>query len=164
MAAMQAPSIITRCIEETDMKTQYNTLPSLSDMKHAAKRLRLEAEETMGHSRSLEILSKTLGYKDWNNCRAALKGELTGCPVEEGQDVSGRYLGKAFNGKVQKCFAVNPAQSYRLHIQLEEAVDVVTSQGFKSERRHIRCIIDRNGRTEETTSNGFPQVILDAWK
>jgi len=144
------------------MKTQYNTLPSISQMKIMAKRLRLTSGQSItSHSHSLEKLSQTLGYKDWNTCLSAAKSEITNSPVQEGESVSGHYLGVSFTGNVQKLFAVIPRKTFRLYIQLDNPIDVVSSENFSNLRRQIHGTINQSGKTEEITSSGTPHLVLN---
>ena len=51
---------------------------------------------------------------------------------------------------------------YRLTLDLDEPVDVVTFDSFSAFRKRVHCTIDETGRTIEKTSNGRPHVEL-AW-
>lgn len=79
------------------------TLPSLDALKDQARRLRtrLAAEgETIGHSRSLELIAAQYGFRDWNTLHAAVGNRPPFNPWMLGSRVKGRYLGQAFEGEI----------------------------------------------------------------
>ena len=140
-------------------------LPSLEALKAQAKRLRAELESD-GHavspSRSLELLAHQYGFRDWNGLHAALGNRArSGPPVTLGERVSGRYLGQTFAGEVIGVQALSPPDRYRVTVNFDEPVDVVTFDSFSAFRKRVSAVVDRNGVSAEKTSNRLPQMQLD---
>ncbi|MEK1866874.1 MAG: glyoxalase superfamily protein, partial [Ensifer adhaerens] len=78
-------------------------LPSLDALKDQAKRLRIRLAsegETIGHSRSLELIAAQYGYRDWNTLHAAAGNRPPFNPWMLGSRVKGRYLGQTFEGEI----------------------------------------------------------------
>ena len=141
-----------------------NSLPSLEQLKHQAKALRAELEtggNSISHSRSLELLAHQHGYKDWNGLHAAIGNRQVICPVALGKRVSGTYLGQAFQGEVTGIQMRASDDRFRVTFVFDEAVDVVTFEGMSNFRKQVHCIIGRDGKTVEKTSNGEPHLVLD---
>lgn len=137
-------------------------LPSIEALKDQAKRLRakLEADgEPIGHSKSLELLAHQYGYKDWNTLHAAVGNRPPPAPVTLGARVRGYYLGQAFEGEVIGVQTLTPGR-YRVTLDFDEPVDVVTFDSFSAFRRRVSCVVDRTGRTAEKTSDGRPHLQL----
>jgi len=137
-------------------------LPSLEDLKAQAKRLRaaLQADgQAVGHSRSLELLAHQYGYRNWNTLHAALGNRPPASPVTVGARVGGRYLGQAFTGDVIGVQTLSSGR-YRVTLDFDEPVDVVTFDSFSAYRRRVSCVIDGNGTTAERTSDGVPHMQL----
>lgn len=141
-------------------------LPSLDALKDQAKRLRagLAADgQVITHSKSLELLAAQYGFRDWNTLHALVGNRPPLNPWMLGSRVKGHYLGQPFEATILGVQAVT-AQSgrYRLTLDFDEPVDVVTFESFSAFRKRVHCTIDETGRTVEKTSNGRPQVEL-AW-
>ncbi len=140
-------------------------LPSLETLKAQAKRLRAELEHdghTVSHSRSLELLAHQYGFRDWNGLHAAIGNRARfGPPVTLGERVKGRYLGQAFEGEVTGVAALSTPDRYRITVDFDEPVDVVTFDSFSNYRRRVTSIVDRNGASAERTSNLQPHMQLD---
>ena len=141
------------------------TLPSLDALKDQARRLRtrLAAEgETIGHSRSLELIAAQYGFRDWNTLHAAVGNRPPFNPWMLGSRVKGRYLGQAFEGEILSVQALTAQPGcYRLTMKFDEPVDVVTFESFSAFRQRVTATVDETGRTIEKTSNGLPQLELD---
>ena len=140
------------------------TLPSLDALKDQARRLRtrLAAEgETIGHSRSLELIAAQYGFRDWNTLHAAVGNRPPFNPWMLGSRVKGRYLGQAFEGEILSVQALTAQPGrYRLTMKFDEPVDVVTFESFSAFRQRVTATVDETGRTIEKTSNGLPQLEL----
>ena len=142
---------------------ESHTLPTIEAAKAQAKRLRatLAADgNTVGHSRSLELLAHQYGYKDWNTLHAAIGNRPPPSPVEVGQRVRGRYLSQPFEGKVIGVLARATPGRFRVTLHFDEPVDVVTFDSFSAFRQRVTCTIDRTGRTAEKMSDGRPHMEL----
>lgn len=135
-------------------------LPTLAQIKAQAKRLRqLMADEgvAIGHSQALELIAQHYAYRDWNTLSAQLK--KTQPPVAVGDWVTGHYQGMPFGAEVHSIEAERLGY-WRLRLQLEQPLDVVTSSRFSSLRRHVMATVDDQGVTSECLSNGEPLLRL----
>jgi Glyoxalase superfamily protein len=141
-------------------------LPSLDALKDQAKRLRagLAADgQDITHSKSLELLAAQYGFRDWNTLHAVVGNRPPLNPWMLGSRVRGHYLGQPFEATILGAQAVTAQPGrYRLILDFDEPVDVVTFDSFSAFRKRVQCTIDETGRTVEKTSNGRPQVEL-AW-
>ncbi len=144
--------------------TGLSQLPSIEDLTAQARRLRatLAADGTpVGHSRALELLAHQHGYKDWNTLHAAIGNRPPPSPVTVGDRVRGRYLGQPFEGEVIGVQALATPDRFRVTLQFDEPVDVVTFDSFSAFRQRVTGTIDRTGRTAEKTSDGRPHMELE---
>ncbi|MFQ1702159.1 glyoxalase superfamily protein [Loktanella agnita] len=137
-------------------------LPTAVQAKEQAKNLRatLTGEGTaIGHAQSLERVSHQYGFRDWNALLAVIGN---GPPVDWTPDdkISGSYLSQPFAGQVVLCETLKPGW-VRLEIQLDAAIDVVTSSEFSNLRRRIRGVIGPKGHSSERTSDGQPHLRID---
>lgn len=136
---------------------------SLETLKQQAKRLRTQLAadgHRVSHGQVLELLARQHGYKDWNTLHAAIGNRQPATPVAAGDRVSGRYLGQQFAAEVLGVEVLKPADRYRITLQFDEPVDVVTFDSFSAYRQRVSCTIDRTGQTAEKTSDGQPHVQL----
>jgi len=143
--------------------TSTLTLPSLDALKAQAKRLRATfgaQGNPIGHGQALELLAHQHGYKDWNTFHAAIGNRPPPTPVAIGDRVRGHYLGQAFNAEVIGVQALSSVDKFRITLNFDEAVDVVTFESFSAYRKRVTCTIDRAGRTAEKTSDGRPHLQL----
>nr|WP_271185642.1 glyoxalase superfamily protein [Maricaulis virginensis] len=146
--------------EAEDMTTQL--LPALDGLKAQAKRLRksLEAEGNfISHSEALELVARQYGYRDWNTIHAAA-GNRPAEPLSLGAKVSGSYLGQAFTAEVIGLTRLNDGARYRVTLDLDEAVDVVTFDSFSAWRKRVNGTIGRNGVSASRTSDGRPHLEI----
>lgn len=136
--------------------------PSVSQAKDQAKRLRIEMAEsgmTIGHAKSLELIAHQHGFRDWNAMNAAIEtGSSAGW--RNGDKVSGTYLSQPFTGKVIAVAEQRP-EWFRLELQLDEAVDVVTSDKFSNLRARVRGVVGPKGHSQERTSDGTAHLQID---
>ncbi len=143
------------------MNTQ---LPSAAQAKEQAKRLRttMTADGTpIGHAKSLEFIAHQYGYRDWNTMFAAIGNEPPkGWAI--GDTVKGTYLSQPFTAQVIAASVVRPGW-HELELQLDEPVDVVTSDSFTNFRTRIRGIVGPKGHSVERTSDGQAQLQIDLW-
>jgi len=143
------------------MTTQTH-LPSRDAIKAQAKRLRkaLKAEGNfITHSETLEMLAHQHGFRDWNGLHAAIGNR----PIEPfilGSKVSGHYLGQPISGEIISLTRMNEGARYRISLDLDEAVDVVTFDSFSAFRKRINATVGRTGASAAKTSNGKPQLFI----
>ncbi|WP_425530855.1 glyoxalase superfamily protein [Ferranicluibacter rubi] len=139
-------------------------LPCLDALKEQAKRLRSSVAARgidMSHSRALETIAEQYGFRDWNTLHAAVGNRPPLDPYQLGSRVRGFYLGQPFEAQVLGVQALTAqAGRYRLTLDFDEPVDVVTFESFSSFRKRVHCTIDASGRTAAKTSNGRPHVEL----
>ncbi len=144
----------------------HTPLPSLETLKDQAKRLRnrlAQEDQTISHSRALELIAAQYGFRDWNTLHAKVGNRPPLNPWMLGARVSGTYLGHPFTAEVISVQALqNRPGYYRLTMKFDEAIDVVTFESFSAFRRRINCTIDETGRSPAKTSDGRPHVEL-AW-
>lgn len=141
--------------------TTHN-LPSIDGLKSQAKRLRSDLAkdgDTISHSRSLELIARQHGFRDWNTIHAAARDGKTQFSL--GMRVSGQYLGQPFTGEISGLRILHPTGRYELTVEFDEAVDVVTFDSFSSFRKRVTAVIGSDGRTAKKTSNGVPHMVLD---
>jgi len=137
-------------------------LPTMQEAKKKAKQLRQDkaAEGTaISHAQALETVAHHHGFRDWNTFQAAIKDR----PPNEwhaGQRVKGHYLSQPFTATVLSVESLHPGW-FRLVIDLDEAVDVVTFESFSNLRKRLRAVIGPDGYTKERTSGGRPHLQLD---
>ncbi|MFV0360687.1 glyoxalase superfamily protein [Tropicimonas sp.] len=148
------------------MTTQTTPLPTVAALKAQARRLRetlADQGTTLGHSQSLELLSRQLGFRDWNTLHAAADTPPTSAPkapVALGQKVSGHYLGLPFTGVVKGLREVHGGH-FEVTLQFDTPVDVVRFESFSSLRHRVSATIDATGVSPRHTSNGEPHLRLD---
>tara|TARA_R110002020_G_scaffold316361_1_gene531451 strand:+ start:2963 stop:3409 length:447 start_codon:yes stop_codon:yes gene_type:complete len=139
-------------------------LPNLSTLKDQAKRLRTRLEsggETIGHSRALELIAAQHGFNDWNTLHAALGNRSGPESLAPGARVTGAYLGQPFAARVVGIQAMTSSPgNYRVSLDLDEAVDVVTFDSFSSFRKRVNGVIGKDGVSQARTSNGRPHLEL----
>ena len=137
-------------------------LPAAMQAKDQAKRLRIQMSEDgikIGHAKSLEIVAHQHGFRDWNTMNAAIAdSQRQGWAV--GDRVTGTYLSQPFSAQVFSASALELGW-FKLGLELEEAIDVVTSDGFSNYRKRIRGTVGPKGYSPERTSNGEPHLQID---
>lgn len=137
-------------------------LPTPAEAKAEARALRVTHEENgrpLPHSRALELVAKSHGFRDWNTMSAAISKPPSN-RWTVGMAVSGRYLNQPFTGLIHSVEEVRPGWM-RLALHLDEAVDVVTFDSFSNFRKRIHATVGPEGITEEKTSAGVPHLVLD---
>lgn len=135
----------------------------LKELKEEARRLRQNlngAGTTLTHSKSLELIARQKGYKDWNTLFASIGNRPEGPPVYVGQVVEGTYLGQKFTAEILGVQSQLSHGRWRITLDLAEPIDVVKFESFSAMRRRISATINSDGRTSEKTSDGNPQMVL----
>ena len=140
--------------------------PPVDELKEQARRLRQAMTDhgtTVPHSAALELLARQHGVRDWNTL-AALAGRRNdppSSPLSVGARVKGRYLSQPFEGKILSLSSLAGDEFYKITIEFDEPVDVVTFESFSAYRRRINAQIDEKGVSPRKTSNGVPHLVLD---
>jgi len=139
-------------------------MPTLAALKDQAKRLKSKLAsdgETINHARALELIASQYGFKDWNTLHATAGNRIGIEHLRPGASVSGRYLGQSFKAKLLGITgSTAAADRYRVVLDLEEAVDIVTFESFSAFRKRIHGTVGPDGMSRERTSNGLPQLEL----
>ncbi|MGK2740104.1 glyoxalase superfamily protein [Tepidicaulis sp. LMO-SS28] len=147
---------------ETSNTFPKSALPSLEAAKEQAKRLRagLSNEGTeIGHGHALELVARQYGFRDWNTLHAAI-GNKPPIVWRVGDPVSGRYLSQKIEGEILAVETVGPGW-FRLTLELDEAVDVVSFESFSNFRKRLTAIVGPAGSSVEKTSDGRPHLAID---
>ena len=136
-------------------------LPSRAHAKELAKRLRetlVKQGESIGHAQSLELVAHQHGFRDWNALFAAICNRPQN-GWSPGGRVRGRYLSHPFDATVVSVAVLKP-DWFRLELDLDEAVNVVTSEGFSNFRKRIRSVVGPKGHSIERTSDDAPHLEI----
>jgi hypothetical protein len=136
-------------------------LPSLDAAKTQAKALRASLKATgqdISHARALELIAKSLGFKDWNTLHAKI-GNAPRAPVVLGQIVEGHYLKQPFVAEVLGVTQLSEGR-YSVVLDFAEPVDVVTFDSFSNFRRRITKVVGADGRSPDRTSDGVPHLVI----
>ena len=131
----------------------------LTELKTQAKNLRAALARSgtdVAHSQALELVAQMRGARDWNTLHAS----AADAPLWQfGGEVSGRYLGQPFTGRV-----VGAREQSRGHhavtIDFDEPVDVSRSDLFSAPRKRVTATVNASGRSLTKTSDGTPHLVL----
>ena len=137
--------------------------PPIDTMKAQAKRLReslRDAGQAISHAQALELVARQHGHRDWNTAHAAA-GNRPPVQWHVGQILTGTYLGQRFLGEVHAVERMGESGQYRVTLQFDEPVDVVTFEGFSNFRQRVTVILAPDGTTVAKTSNGEPHMRVD---
>jgi hypothetical protein len=139
--------------------------PTVGELKLQARRLRqamADRGQTLPHSAVLELVAQQHGMRDWNTLSAMAPKERALDPVSfaVGAQVRGRYLNQPFEGRVLSLAALAGGELYRIVIQFDQPVDVVTFDSFSALRHRITAQVDAKGVSPRKTSNGIPHLVL----
>lgn len=137
------------------------TLPTLADAKTHAKRLRADLDKQatqLSHAEALELVAHQNGFADWNAFHAAI-GNRPPDGWAVGGRLQGRYLSQPFVATVIAVEMLRPGW-FRLMLDLDEAVDVVTFDSFSNYRKRVSAVVGPAGVSRERTSDGQPHLQL----
>lgn len=139
-----------------------HALPTVTEAKQQAKRLRTQLAHkgtTISHSSALELVAHQNGFRDWNTFYAAIGNR----PPEgwtPGGRVQGSYLSQPFEATIVAVETPRPGW-FRLVLDLDEAIDLVTFDSFSNFRKRIRGTVGPEGISRERTSDGVPHLKLN---
>jgi len=137
-------------------------LPSLDALKTQAKALRKSLESqgrAISHAQALELIAHRHGTRDWNTLHAQI-GNRPAIPFAIGQRVKGRYLNQPFVGTVVALNTLGDGQYFRLKLDFDTPVDVITFDSMSNFRSRVNVTVNHTGRTAEKTSDGQPHLVL----
>ena len=143
---------------------------AIADYKNQAKRLRRAMAEQgaeIGHSEALELVAKSHGQRDWNTLSGLARRDETqenppGIGFGVDHTVRGTYLGQPFEGRVVSLTRLPTGGLYRVSVKFDRPVDVVTFDSFSAFRSRVDAVIDATGTSPRRTSNGLPQMVIEA--
>lgn len=125
-----------------------------NDYKALARRLRTALADdgvAVSHSRSLELVARLHGARDWNTLAAAPQPNAASVPFAIGDRVTGTFNEIPAQGRVIGLSETIKPDLWRVTVAFDPPVDVVTSKLFSSERRRIQMIIGADGRSRRLT-------------
>lgn len=138
------------------------SIPTLAKAKQYAKDLRstlADKGSEISHSNALERVAQQYGYHDWNSFHVAV-GNRAPDGWAAGDRVQGAYLSQRFAATVVAVEPLRPGW-FRIELDLDEAVDVVTFDSFSNFRKRIRGVVGPVGTSVEKTSDGVPHLEID---
>lgn len=136
-------------------------IPSLAAAKAQARAYRADHAaqgREVSHSKSLEVIAHSHGYRDWNTFHAAI-GNQPRAPVHVGQILPGHYLKQPFLAEVLSVTEVTPG-FYEVELDFDRPVDVVTFDSFSNFRSRVRKVVTSEGRSPDVTSDGAPHLTF----
>ncbi len=137
-------------------------LPTTAEAKDQARRIRAALGDQgteIGHARALELVAHQHGFRDWNTFHAAI-GNRPPDGWRPGGRVRGAYLSQPFEATVVAVEMLRPGW-FRLVLDLDEAVDVVSFESFSNFRKRVRGVVGPEGTSRECTSDGAPHLRLE---
>ncbi len=136
--------------------------PTAAEAKAQARNLReqLATQGTkIGHAKALELVAHQHGFRDWNTFHAQI-GNRAPENWTPGGRVRGTYLSQPFEATVLTIEATRPGW-FRLTLDLDHAVDVVTFESFSNFRKRISLAVGPEGLSHERTSDGVPHLMIE---
>lgn len=129
--------------------------------RHARELRRKRADEgqPITHGKALEIIANKLGYRDWNTAAARLSNHPD-IEIQVGDHVRGTYLKQPFTARILSVSQHGQGKFYRLSLDLDEPVDVVTFDSFSAFRKRVQGVINARGDSPAKTSDGEPQLTI----
>lgn len=133
-----------------------------TDLKTEAREYRtaqVDAGRPISHAQSLEMVARFHGFRDWNTAAGVLP--MTRGPVfAVSQRIEGVYLKQPFTGTIIGVAAMGAGDMFRLTVQFDEPVDVVTFESFSAYRQRVNATVGRDGISPSRTSDGEPHMVI----
>lgn len=133
-----------------------------SDLKTEAREYRaaqLDAGRPISHAQSLEMVARFHGFRDWNTASGVLP--LTRGPAYAvSQRIEGTFLKQPFAGTIIGVASLGAGDLFKLTIQFDAPVDVVTFESFSAFRHRVDATVNRNGISPSRTSDGEPHMVI----
>ena len=143
------------------MHIQHLSIDNLKNQAKAMRKALVQEGHHISHSAALETLAKQNGYKDWNTL-SAIASQPESVPFRLGDAVRGTYLGQAFEGEIVGLRQMARDDRFRLTIRFDVPVDVVKFEGMTNFRSRINIVVNREGISDDKTSDGAPHLRLAA--
>tara|TARA_B100000614_G_scaffold261429_1_gene290991 strand:- start:3077 stop:3535 length:459 start_codon:yes stop_codon:yes gene_type:complete len=119
-----------------------------------------KAGTPISHSEALEWVAKELGYRDWNTASARLSN-MPEVVLQVGDQVAGRYLKQAFDGRVLAVREMAGGTAFEVTLEFDEPVDVVEFDSFSNFRQRITTTVSSGGVSFSKTSDGVPHLTVE---
>jgi len=164
--AMRAPArpnsiriiVLERLMPSTSSISKTPSVGEAKDLARKLRSLRLRRGRPITQSAALERIARRWGWRNWNTFRAAAAPVDRRAPARHGAQVSGRYLGRPFTGRVLRVAAAD--DGWRVTIAFDAPVDVSTTRKLVVERRRVSALLDAAGVAYAQTSDGRPHLVL----
>lgn len=118
-------------------------------LKTRAKRLRAALSDrrglAVGHGQALELVTREMGFRDWNTLSAAADTAKVALTV--GDRVRGFYSTRPFSGEALAVEATAGSTVRRTDIRFDEPVDASTSPLMSIPRRRVAVLLDEDGHS-----------------
>lgn len=111
------------------------------------------------HAQALEMVARFHGFRDWNTASGVLP-VTRGPAFSVGQRMRGAYLKQPFTGTLIGVAALGAGDMFRLTVQFDDPVDVVTFESFSAYRRRVEATVNREGVSPTRTSDGVPHMEI----
>lgn len=141
----------------------YLSISNRDQAKARARELRAElaaAGTPVSHSEALECVAKELGYRDWNTASARLSN-MPEVALQVGEQVAGRYLKQAFDGRVLAVREMAGGTAFEVTLEFDEPVDVVEFESFSAFRKRVTATVSSAGVSFSRTSDGVPHLVVE---
>ena len=109
---------------------------------------------------ALEHVAKELGYRDWNTASARLSNEPE-VVLQVGDQVAGRYLKQAFDGRVLAVREMAGGSAFEVTLEFDAPVDVVEFESFSAFRKRVTATVSSAGVSFSKTSDGVPHLVVE---
>ena len=139
------------------------SLSTRDQAKARAREIRADlakAGTPISHSEALEWVAKELGYRDWNTASARLSN-MPEVVLQVGDQVAGRYLKQAFDGRVLAVRGMAGGTAFEVTLEFDEPVDVVEFDSFSNFRQRITTTVSSGGVSFSKTSDGVPHLTVE---
>ncbi len=133
-----------------------------TDLKAEARHYRAaerDAGRPVSLAQSLEMVARFHGFRDWNTASGVLP-VTRGPAYAVGQAIAGTYLKQPFTGTLIGATALGAGDMFRLTVQFDNPVDVVTFDSFSAYRQRVVATVNREGVSPGRTSDGQPHMVI----
>lgn len=139
-----------------------NFFSPIEQAKRQARELRRQhvgKGQPISHSKALELIANQLGFRDWNTAAARLSNHPD-IELQVGDHVRGIYLKQPFTARILSVTKQGDGRYFRLSLDLDEPVDVVTFDSFSAFRKRVHGVVNARGDSPARTSDGEPHLSI----